>query len=149
MGNYVSVHSIWDTKSRFLARARENPPVWTDSLPPDGEGAGYQSLELLLLSLASSSGSTLAGILQKMSQKLTGMDVQVSGECRNEIPAILTSIDIHFTIMGEQIDPRLVERGIEMVSEKYCPVWAMLKAGTPIRSSFQLIVVESSTKDAL
>jgi putative redox protein len=149
MGKSVSVHSIWDVKSRFLARARENPPVWTDGLPPDGEGAGYQSIELLLLSLASSSGSTLAGLLQKMSQKLTGMDVQVTGERRDEIPAILTSIEIHFTIMGEQIDPRLVERGIDMVREKYCPVWAMLKTGTPIRSSFQLIEVESSPKDAL
>jgi len=37
------------------------------------------------------------------------------------------------------IDPAVVERSLSVAEERLCPVWAMLKPGTTIKSAFCIV----------
>ena len=48
---------------------------------------------------------------------------------------MITEIDLAFTVVGD-VGPERVRHAIELSEAHICPVWAMLKAGTPVTSSF-------------
>jgi putative redox protein len=139
MTNELLARVVLQEKVRLTGHTRSESPVVIDYLPPLGDGAGWMPLELLLLSLAGCSGQTLLTILRKMEQPVRGLEVQAHGQRRDEHPTIFTSITLEFRISGVGIDPAAVARAIALSEERYCPVWAMLKAGTTITSSFQII----------
>lgn len=53
---------------------------------------------------------------------------------------MITAIDLAFTVYGE-VDPARVEHALTLSEATICPVWAMLKAGTPVTSSFTVATV--------
>lgn len=138
MANELSTQVVLQEKVRLTGHTRSESPIVVDYLPPLGDGAGWMPLELLLVSLASCSGQTLITILRKMEQPVRGLAVQARGQRRDEHPTIFTSITLEFNISGVGIDPAVVARAIALSEERFCPVWAMLKAGTPIKSSFYI-----------
>ena len=139
MSNELSAKVILQHQMRFIGQARSEPPVAIDYLPPLGDGVGLMPLELLLLSLAGGSGQTVIDLLRKMEQPVHGLEVQVRGQRRDEHPTIFTRIELEFIVHGTDVDPAVIARAIELSEERFCPVWAMLKAGTTITSSFQMI----------
>jgi putative redox protein len=149
MGATLTVRAIHDDKNRFLARARENPPVWIDHTPPAGEGAGYLAMEMLLVSLATSSCQTLLSLLRRMSQKITAMEALARGTRSDDLPGVFTKIELDFTIRGDHIDPRLVEKGIAMVEERYCPIWAMLKKSVTIQANCSILDEKEKSSGAV
>jgi uncharacterized OsmC-like protein len=48
----------------------------------------------------------------------------VEGARADEHPRIWTEIWVKFSVTGHQIDPRAVERAIELSRDKYCPAAA-------------------------
>ena len=49
----------------------------------------------------------------------------------------MTSIDVEFVLHGE-LDPAVVEHCIALADGQLCPVWAMLRPGTPITTSYRI-----------
>ena len=117
---------------------REHGPYAADVRPPLGGDAGPGGLEWLLLSLAMCSGQTTAGILKKMRVPFEGLEVRASGTKRDEHPTVLTAIRLEFVVRGKGLDAAAVEKAVRMSEEKYCPVWAMLKGGTPVSSTVRV-----------
>jgi putative redox protein len=141
MANELSARVVLQEKVRLTGHTRSEPPVVIDYLPPLGDGAGWMPLELLLLSLAGCSGQTLLAILRKMEQPVRGLEVHAHGERRDEHPMVFTTIALEFSIFGVGVDPAAVDRAIALSEERYCPVWAMLKTGTTIKTSFYITEV--------
>jgi putative redox protein len=141
MSTELSAKVILQDKVRFTGYAGSQPPVAIDYVPPLGDRAGLMPLELLLISLAGCSGQTVIGILRKMRQPVQGLEVHAWGQRREEHPTIFTSITLEFVVQGADVDPAAVGRAIALSEERFCPVWAMLKAGTTITSSFKVIEV--------
>jgi putative redox protein len=139
MPNELSAKVTLQEKVQFAGQDRSQPPLTLDYSPRLGEGTGLMPLELLLLSLAGCSGHAVIGILRWMEQPVVSLEVQAWGQRRDEYPAIFTSIELEFAVHGADIDPELVVRAIALAEERYCPVWAMLQAGTKITSSFRII----------
>ncbi len=131
-----------EEKVRFIGQAGAGQPVVIDYPPPLGDGQGIMSLELLLMGLASCSASTVVTFLRKMQQPVKGLQVQASGTRRDEHPTVLTEIELRFIISGTGVSPDAVARAIALSEDKYCPVWAMLKPGTRITSSFEIVAEE-------
>ena len=104
-----------------------------------GELAGITPLKVLLASLAGCSGNTLALVLGKMHQPVNGIEVDVRAVRRDEHPTVYTEIALAFTVKGAGVDPAAVERAVAVAEEQLCPVWAMLKAGTPISTSCRVV----------
>jgi putative redox protein len=103
------------------------------------EGAGLRPLEMLLASLAACSGGTLAGLLRRMEQPLQGLEVNARGVRREEHPTVFAEIALEFVVRGAGVDSAAVARALAQAEERVCPVWAMLKGGTPITASFRIV----------
>lgn len=101
--------------------------------------AGLMPLRMLLASLAACSGNSLAVLLRKMRQPVAEVEVDARGLRREEYPTVITEIILGFTVHGADVDPAAVENALAISEEHVCPVWAMLKGGTPIASSYRIV----------
>ena len=96
---------------------------------------------MLLASLASCAGSTVGLLLGQMRAPLAGLEVEARGQRRSEHPTVITDITLDFVVRGAGLNPDMVAKALQMAEERICPVWAMLKSGTTISSSFQIVEV--------
>lgn len=102
------------------------------------QAAGFKPMELLLVSLAACGGSVVASLLARLHQPVAGVEVDVLGQRRDEHPTVFTSIAMEFVVRGRGVEPAAIEKAIAH-ADRLCPVWAMLKPGTPITTSFKIV----------
>jgi putative redox protein len=139
MTTTLTAHVELTEKVHFVGSVGGVHTVAVDYPPPLGDGDGFTGLQLLLLSLAGCSGTSVAGLLRRMKQPVAGMEVKATAERRDEHPTVLTTIHLEFLVSGSGVDPAAVKRAIALSEKQFCPVWAMLKAGTPISSTFEIV----------
>jgi putative redox protein len=118
---------------------RAGKPVAID-FTPEGEAIdGYSPLELLLTSLAGCSSQVVVGLLKRMGQEVQGLTVRARGVKKEVHPTVLTSVELEFEFRGGRVDGTSVEKAFALSEERFCPVWVMLKASTPIKATYRLI----------
>jgi putative redox protein len=122
---------------RFVVTSGPHSITTDYPLDPSESGAGPRPLEMLLGSLASCAGGALVALLRRSGQPFTGLTVRARGQRRSEHPTVFTEIAMEFVVCGS-VDPGAVAKAIEQSESRLCPIWAMLKPGTPITSSFQI-----------
>ena len=125
-------------KVQFTGTARENTPVSMDYFPPLGEGKGYTGLELLLLSLAGCSATSIVYLLRKMGKDVAGFSVKASGTRRDQHPTCFNAIRLEFDVASSAASDDDVRKAIRLSEESLCPVWAMLKNSCAIESVHRL-----------
>jgi putative redox protein len=104
----------------------------------DGDAtAGAKPMEMLLASLASCAGGSLAALMRRAGQAFDGLTVTARGQRRSEHPTIFTEIALEVVVQG-QVDPAVVQKVMAEAESRVCPIWAMLRASTPIASSFRI-----------
>lgn len=135
----LSVHAVQRGAMEFAVGDGRHE-VTTDYPLPGTDGAlrGMTPLRLLLASLAGCSGSAVAALLRRDGQPARRVEVQVRGRRRDEHPTVITDIDLRFTVYGE-VDADRVEHAVKLSEAQICPVWAMLRAGTPVSWSFTVV----------
>jgi putative redox protein len=107
-----------------------------------GSSAGIRAKELLLLSLAGCTGSDVASILAKKRVPLAGFDIEITAQETEEHPKVFTAMHVEYIFRGAGIDPKDVERAIELSLTKYCGVTAMLGKAMEITHSFRIDTAE-------
>ncbi len=118
------------------------------SLPLDaqkavgGHDAGISPMELLLTALAGCTGMDVISILRKKQQQVTGFEIQVEGVRADEHPRVFVEIWVKYTIMGQNIDPKAVERAIELSRDKYCGAAATLRHTAQIHYDYVIVETE-------
>ena len=137
MPTELIVHAVHQGGMRIRASAGDHE-VQMDYPLTTGPLTGFTPLQLLLASLAGCAGNTLALLLQRMNQPVQGIEVTVRASRRDEHPTVLTSITQDFVVRGSGVDPEAVTRALEQAEKHLCPVWAMLRPGTPIRASVRV-----------
>jgi putative redox protein len=81
----------------------------------------------------------VVSILEKSRQKVGDCRVELSAERADAIPAVFTKIHLHFVVSGEELNPKQVERAVQMSAEKYCSASIMLgRAGVAITHDFEI-----------
>jgi putative redox protein len=138
MSTRVDVTATWNGKMAFTGKGHLPLSVPIDYVPPLGDDQGFMPLEMLLISLAGCSGASVALLLGRAEQKVSTLEVHASAERRSEHPTVFTSIHLEFHIRGKAVDSAAVEKTIRVSEERFCPVWAMLKPGVPITTSFSV-----------
>jgi uncharacterized OsmC-like protein len=58
---------------------------------------------------------------------------------RDEHPTVITEIALEFTAHGAGVESAAVEKALAISEEQMCPVWAMLKDGTPIIATYCVV----------
>jgi putative redox protein len=100
---------------------------------------GFTPMELLLTSLAGCSGQVTVGLLKRMGQEVEGLTVHARGTKKEIHPAVFTSIELEFEFRGGKLDAASVEKALALSEDRYCPVWAMVKAAAPVKATYRLL----------
>ena len=80
----------------------------------------------------------MVSLLRKLKQPAQGVDVNVRAVRRDQHPTLLTEIAMEFVVRGTGLDPAVVAQALAQSEDQICPVWNMLKGGTPIKTSLRI-----------
>jgi len=103
-----------------------------------GSNSGIRPKELLMVGLGGCTGSDVVTILQKKKIDVDGFEMNISADVREEHPQVYTKMHIEYVFYGKSIEPKDVERAIELSMTKYCSVTAMLQKAMPVTHSFRI-----------
>ena len=135
-----SGHVVWAGHGlAFQAMGGSGYQIRLDS-PAGPEGSS--PMELVALASAGCTASDVISILQKKQQKVTEFEVNVVGLRAAEHPKVFTEIDLEYVVTGQGIDPKAVERAIELSLTKYCSVNKMLENTVKINQRYRIIETE-------
>jgi putative redox protein len=134
----LSIHAIHHGGMRVTATTRDFALTMDHSLEPGEKAAGLQPLEALLASLAGCSLNTLALLLRRAEQPVRGLAVTAHGVRHDGHASVLKDISLEFVVRGRAVDAEKVERALLATAQYMSPVWAMLKDGPGITSSFRI-----------
>ncbi|MDR3626990.1 MAG: OsmC family protein [Ignavibacteriaceae bacterium] len=126
-------------KFKFTGTAMFNDPVSIDYVTPMGDGEGYTSLELFLLSFASCSASSILFLLRKSKKNISGLKVNAKGIRRETHPTSFEKINLEYVVNSPDVTNADIEKVLKLSEETYCPVWAMIKNNVVVNTVFQII----------
>ncbi len=106
------------------------------SAPDEENGIGMSPGQLLLVSLGGCTAYDVVNILTKKRQRLTGLEVEVTGEQNPDPPWAYTHIHLTYRLRGHGLDEKAIRDAIELSKNKYCSVGATLAAGTEITYNY-------------
>lgn len=125
---------------RFEAKTEKGLKVNFDApIDHGGEETAPSPMETLLASLAACTSYDVVSVLKKKRQTVTGYSIKVEGERAAEPPTVYTKINVKYIIRGKNVAKEAVERAIQLSTEKYCPIEAMIKKTAEITSSYEII----------
>ena len=107
-----------------------------------GSDAGIHPKELILLALGGCTSSDVVSILNKKRVKFDGYEINITSETSDSHPKVFTKINLEYVFYGNQIDPKNVERAIELSLTKYCGVTAMLEKACGISHTYRIVTTE-------
>lgn len=131
--------NLTNRKVQFTGISRSNPAVVFDYNPPLGDGQGYTGLEMLLMSLAACSGTSVVALLRKMGKTVSGFKVIARGIRRDEHPTSFEKIFLLFMVNSENTEDADMQKAIRLSEETVCPVWAMVKGNVEIITEHRII----------
>jgi putative redox protein len=103
-----------------------------------GAGCGPQPLRFLLFGVAGCTAMDVISILRKKRQRVSGLEVEARGNRVDEHPKVYQAIEVIYRVKGKGIDPRAVERAIELSETRYCPAIAMVGKAAHIESRYEI-----------
>ncbi len=116
----------------------------------DYEGGGGPSpIETVLAALAGCTGMDVVSILRKKRVPFTAYHVETTADQKDTFPQVFTRMDVVHVVEGEGISADAVHRAVELSALKYCPVSAMLAAGTvEIHHAYRIVAPDGTTSAA-
>jgi putative redox protein len=101
-------------------------------------GVGMSPSQLLLVGLGGCTSYDVVDILYKKRQKITGLEVVVTGHQDADPPWTYRKIFIHYTISGKKINEKAVKDAIILSEEKYCSVAATIRGSAEITFEYTI-----------
>lgn len=129
----------WIENVMYIGQSGSGHSVVMDG-PPEygGTNMGFRPMEMLLLGLGGCSAFYVMHILKKARQPVLDCQVLIDAQREKEEPKLFTHIQLHFILTGEGLNPKQVQRAIELSSEKYCSVSLMLSKKVEIEVDFEI-----------
>lgn len=121
----------WQGEACFEAESGSGHKVVMDG-PPDhgGQNRGPRPMETLLMGVGGCSSFDVIHILQKARQDVSDCRCEMEAQrAEDEVPAVFTSIHLHFIVSGRNLKEAHVRRAVELSAEKYCSASIMLSRG--------------------
>ncbi|MCP4045844.1 MAG: peroxiredoxin [Gammaproteobacteria bacterium] len=132
-------HVKWAGDLRFIGTGASGNSVVIDG----DKKSGLSPMELLLLGTGGCACIDVVMILKKARQKVIDVWVDVGGVRREELPRYFTGIEMHFVVKGIDIKENRVKRAIDLAMEKYCSASAQLAALANVKTSYEIIEVDT------
>ncbi len=129
-----------DTGMRFTGTADSGHEVTMDASPAvGGNDSGVRPMELILIGLCGCTAMDVISILRKKRQSVSALQIKAHADQQNDHPHVFTDIHLEYIVTGKNVDPKAVERAIQLSTDRYCPAQAMLGQVAQITSTYTII----------
>ena len=130
----------WLDNMSFVGESGSGHSVVMDG-PPEagGRNLGIRPMEMLLLGVGGCSSFDVVSMLKKSRQDITNCEVTISAERADTEPKVFTKIHLHFTLEGNNLSEKKVERAVSLSAEKYCSASIMLGKTAKITHDFEIV----------
>ena len=130
----------WLDGRAFVGESGSGHAVVMDGAPDSGgRNIGVRPMEMLLLGLGGCTAFDIVMILERMREKVTGLDIALEGERAAQDPKVYTHVKMIYKAKGRGLKPANVERAVNLSAEKYCSASAMFGKTATIEHSFEII----------
>jgi putative redox protein len=104
-----------------------------------GPENGGSAMEFLLAGVAGCTAMDVVHVLRKKREKISDIEIEITGQRADEIPAVYTEVDILYIVKGQNVSAKAIEQAIELSQTKYCSASIMFKrAGVAVRTKFRI-----------
>ena len=125
---------------RFTGSANSGFEVTMDSVPAvGGDDSAPRPMETILLGLCGCTAMDVISILRKKRQAVSGLEVKAHAEQADTHPKVFTTIALEYIVTGQDVEPKAVERAIQLSAERYCPAHAMLGQVADITTQYEIV----------
>lgn len=132
-----------DQGMRFVGTADTGFDVVMDSsVSVGGNNSGPRPMELILIGLCGCTAMDVISILRKKRQEVSKLEVRAHAGRADKHPKVFTDIELEYIVTGKDINPKAVERSIQLSADPYCPAQAMLGQVTNITTSYVIVEEE-------
>jgi putative redox protein len=134
----------WIQDVMFLGESGSGHSVVMDGAPDaGGRNLGVRPMEMLLLGLGGCSAFDVMLILKRGREAVTDCVVDIDAERATTDPKVFTKIVMHYTVTGQGLDRKKVERAVQLSAEKYCSASAII--GKTAEIAHTITLVDSAT----
>jgi putative redox protein len=138
-------------RAKFSASVTGQPALSVDYIPPVGDGEGYTSLELLLISMGTCLGTAVKSLVEhRLKKKVDSLSVGAMGERREKHPTSFSRVTLWLDIACQGLSGEELVGVIHNAEANICPVLDMVKGNTEIVVKphlFGLAVGASESRD--
>ncbi len=136
----MKVRIKWVEQSAFLGESESGHSLLMDG-PPDsgGRNIGPRPMETVLMGTGGCTAYDVVHILRKARQPIADCVVEIDADRASEDPKVFTHIHFHFVVSGHGLNPKHVERAIELSAGKYCSASIMLGETAKITHDFEIV----------
>jgi len=132
----------WVEGVSFVGESGSGHAVVTDGAPEaGGRNLGMRPMELVLLGAASCTAFDLVMILKKARQPIADCSVHAAAERAETVPRVFTKIHLKYLVAGRGLDPKQVERAVQLSKDKYCSATLML--GKTAAITYEIAIVDA------
>ena len=110
------------------------------STPDEENDTGVSPSDLLLLAVGGCTSYDVVNILTKKRERLTGLEVVVTGEQDQEPPWTFRKIQVQYRVRGKELREKAVYDAIRLSVEKYCSVVATLRE--TVELTYEVVILE-------
>jgi putative redox protein len=139
----------WVQDVMFLGESGSGHSVVMDGAPDaGGRNLGVRPMEMLLLGLGGCSAFDVMLILKRGREAVTDCVVDIDAERATTDPKVFTKIVMHYTVTGQGLDRKKVERAVQLSAEKYCSASAIIGKTAAITHTITLVDSTSNSTGA-
>lgn len=136
----------WVEEVMFVGESGSGHAVIMDgAAEAGGRNLGFRPMEMLLLGLGGCSAFDVVMILKRGREQVTDCIVEIDAERATEDPKVFTRIAMRYIISGTALDPKKVERAVNLSAEKYCSATAVLSKTAQITHSIEIVTATAAT----
>ena len=129
----------WVADKTFTGQTESGHSIVIGTATDDTPKPGPSAMELVLMGAGSCSAWDVVEILRKGRQQIDDVIVELDADRAPEPPKVFTRIHLHFVVKGRGLDPKKVERAINLSVEKYCSATAMLEKTANVTHDYEVI----------
>tara|TARA_Y100001936_G_scaffold209202_2_gene215189 strand:+ start:2484 stop:2900 length:417 start_codon:yes stop_codon:yes gene_type:complete len=130
----------WKGGVSFLGKSEGGHAVLMDGAPEiGGKDLGVRPMEMLLMGAGGCTALDVVMILKKGRQEILDCMVNIEAERTKKDPKVFTRIHYHFTLTGRNLNPKKVERAINLSAKKYCSASIMLGKTANISHNYEIL----------
>lgn len=135
----------WIENASFLGESGSGHSVVMDgAADAGGRNIGCRPMEMLLLGLGGCSAFDVVMILKRGRERVTDCVVEIDAERADTEPKVFTKIAMRYIVTGHDLDPRKVERAVNLSADKYCSATAIMSKTAQITHTIEIVAAAAA-----